>query len=147
MVAFLTNVFHTLETALGRMLRPVRSAKLVLLTWTATRLYEQGKLKEALSVTADALQLARKELGEDHPVTAHNLNSLGVLLQAMGDLAGARPYLEQAVAVRRKVLGQDDPETAASLDNLGSLLFSMGDYPAARPCFEQALSITRKILG
>ncbi|MDH4136601.1 MAG: tetratricopeptide repeat protein, partial [Anaerolineae bacterium] len=45
-----------------------------------------------------------KVLGGEHPDTARSLNNLGFLLQAMGDLAGARPYYERALAIREKVL-------------------------------------------
>ena len=40
-------------------------------------------------------------LGEEHPDTALSLNNLGSLLQAMGDLAGARPYYERALVLQR----------------------------------------------
>jgi len=41
------------------------------------------------------------------------------LLQAMGDLAGARPYYEQALAINREVLGEKHPNTALSLNTWG----------------------------
>jgi hypothetical protein len=68
-------------------------------------------------------------LGPEHPDTATSLNNLGSLLQAQGDLAGARPYYERALAVRERVLGPEHPDTATSLNNLGNLLQDQGTWP------------------
>jgi tetratricopeptide (TPR) repeat protein len=86
-------------------------------------------------------------LGEDHPDTAAVLNNLGGLLKEMGDLAGARPYLEQALAVTRRALGEDHPRTGSSLSSLGVLLRDMGDLAGARPYLEQALAVRLRALG
>lgn len=76
-----------------------------------------------------------------------SLNNLGVLLQAMGDLSGARPYYERALAIQEKVLGPEHPDTARSLNNLANLLQAMGDLRGARPYAERALAIREKVLG
>jgi Tfp pilus assembly protein PilF len=60
-------------------------------------------------------------LGGEHPDTARSLNNLGYLLQAMGDLAGARPYYERALAILRQSLGEDHPHTVTVQNNLDSL--------------------------
>jgi len=44
------------------------------------------------------------------------------LLQAQGDLAGARPLFERTLAIREKALGPEHPNTATSLNNLAYLL-------------------------
>jgi len=69
-------------------------------------------------------------LGPEHPNTATSLHNLAYLLQAQGDLAGARPLFERALAIREKVLGPEHPDTAASLNNLAYLLhwFEKGLY-------------------
>jgi Tetratricopeptide repeat len=63
-------------------------------------------------------------LGPQHPDTALSLNSLGVLLQPQGDLAGAWPYYERALRIFQFRLGQAHPFTQAvqgHLDALASL--------------------------
>ena len=72
-------------------------------------------------------------LGPEHPDTAMSLNNLAGLLQAQGDLAGARPLYERALAIREKVLGPEHPDTAMSLNNLAVLLQAQGDLAGARP--------------
>jgi Tfp pilus assembly protein PilF len=70
-------------------------------------------------------------LGPQHPATATSLNNLGYLLQAMGDLAAARPYYERALAITEQVLGPDHPHTHIVRDNLATLAAaSHGDDPA-----------------
>src|SRR5437764_843300 len=90
------------------------------------QLYEQARYQEAVHLARQMCDLARQALGPDHPDTAASLNNLGGLLQALGDLAGARPYLEQALASLQKARGPDHPDTAASLNNLGGLLQALG---------------------
>jgi len=65
----------------------------------------------------------------------------------MGDLAGARRYLEEALAIFTRVLGPQHPNTAASLNNMGLLLKEMRDLAGARPYLEEALAIWRKEFG
>ena len=96
--------------------------------------------RQVIAVTED-------HFGPDHPETATSLNNLGYLLNAQGDPAGARPYLERALAIREKALGPDHPDTATSLNNLGGLLDTQGDLAGARPYYERALAIREKALG
>ena len=86
-------------------------------------------------------------LGPEHPDTATSLNNLAVLLQAQGDLAGARPLFERALAIREKVLGAEHPDTATSLGNLGRLLRDLGQPDKAEPLFLRAIAVGDKALG
>lgn len=61
------------------------------------RLYQAGRAKEALPLAKRALAIYEKVLGPDHPDVATSLNNLGFLLQAMGDLKGAKLYYERAL--------------------------------------------------
>jgi tetratricopeptide (TPR) repeat protein len=94
-----------------------------------------------------ALAVAEEHFGPDHADTARSLNSLGYLLRAQGDLAGARPYYERALAIRQKAMGLDHPDTATSLNNLGYLLQAQGDLGGARPYYKRALAIRQKAQG
>ena len=75
------------------------------------------------------------------------LSNLGALLDAQGDLAGARPYYERALAVCERVLGPAHPDTANSINNLGYLLRAQGDLAGARPYYERALAVCERVLG
>lgn len=110
-------------------------------------LYDQGKIREALTLAQRALAIRQEVLGEKHPETANSLNNVGFLFRAVGDLTAARPYLEQALAIRKDVLGLKHADTADSLYDLGSLLEDQNNYAAARPLLEQALAIRFEVLG
>jgi len=75
------------------------------------------------------------------------LNNLGALLDAQGDLVGARSYYARALAVRERVLGPEHPDTAGSLNNWGYLLDAQGDLAGARPYYERAVVILILRLG
>ncbi len=49
------------------------------------------------------------------------LNNLGRVLQALGDLAGARAAFERALAICERVLGPEHPNTRNARGNLESL--------------------------
>jgi len=120
----------------------------------AGRLYHTAAYTPALEQARAALQLAA-ELGDQTRRWARAASHTGVYLQAMGEYAAARPYLERALAICEQVLGPKHPDTglslhpdtATSLNNLGALLRSLGDYAAARPCYERALAISEQVLG
>ena len=96
----------------------------------------------------ETLEDVESSLGPEHPDTATSLNNLALLLQAQGDLAGARPLYERALAIREKALGPEHPHTATSLNNLALLLKAQeGDFAGARPLYERALAIREKALG
>jgi hypothetical protein len=52
---------------------------------------------------------------------ARDVNNLGSILQAMGDLAGARAQLERALRICRQFLGEEHPKTVMVRNNLKSL--------------------------
>ncbi len=112
--------------------------------------YRQGPLAAyavAQPLLERALAIREKTLGPDHPGTARSLNNLGAVLQAQGDLEGARTLFERALAINEKVLGPESTHTATALNNLAALLYESGDYQGARSLFERALAINEKVLG
>jgi tetratricopeptide (TPR) repeat protein len=93
---------------------------------------------------ADELDRLDAILMHDKPAAGGSFNNLGQLLQALGDLTGARPLLERALAIREKVLGPEHPDTARSFNNFAQLLQAQGDLAAARPLLERTLMVREK---
>ena len=70
-----------------------------------------------------------------------------MLLQAMGDLMGAHPYLERALAIFEEVFGPTHHHTATSLNNLGVLCYHEGDLQATVNYLQRAFDICLEKLG
>jgi tetratricopeptide (TPR) repeat protein len=111
------------------------------------QLYQQGHYPEALTQAKQALELAEKILGPDHPVTAISMNNLGALYHAMGQYEQALPMWKRALAINEKVLGPEHPETVISVNNLGVLYHAMGQYEQVLPMWKRTLAINEKVLG
>ena len=75
------------------------------------------------------------------------MNNLGGVLQAMGDLEGARAHLERALAINEAAYGPDHPNVAIRVNNLGGVLRDMGDFEGARAHYQRALRIFQQFLG
>src|SRR3972149_4631639 len=79
-----------------------------------TKLYQQGQYAEALMVAEEAVKVAEKTFGKDHPNTATSLNNLAKLYYAQGKYDEAEPRYKQALLIREKALGKDHPDVAQS---------------------------------
>ena len=81
-------------------------------------LWSQGLSRRAVGFNRDAVDVAQRVLGDEHPATLASMNDLAITLDALGDAAGARDLHERALAGRRRVLGDDHPLTHQSINNL-----------------------------
>ena len=121
------------------------------LPWPFTALGEfwsgQGAYAQAEPWFKQCLQVAREQLGEDHPNTATGLNNLANLYREQGRYREAEPLLAQALEISHRVLGEDHPNTATSLNNLANLYRDQGRYREAEPLLAQALEIRCRALG
>src|SRR5262249_33154457 len=76
------------------------------------------------------------------------LHEQGSVLQAQGDLPGARAKLERALEISATVFGTEEhPDVAASLHQLAGVLQAQGDLPGARAKLERALEIKAIVFG
>ena len=113
-------------------------------TW---RLHEQGKYAEALLIAQQALALAERTLGEEHPGTLWNVNELAVLYFHQGRYGEAEPLVKRALAARERVLGKEHPDTLKSLNNLAMLCQTQGRYAEAEPLYRRAIEAFERVLG
>ena len=94
-----------------------------------SQLYQAGKYEQAIPLAEQALTLAKKMYGEEHPAVATSLNNLGLLYSSMGRYEEAERYYEQALAIFKRLLGEEHPHVATSLNNLAGLYQSMCSDP------------------
>ena len=80
---------------------------------------QAGDYAGAEQLARQALALAERAFGPEHPATAVSLNNLANVLQAQGRYGEAEPLHRRALAIREKALGAEHPDTADSLNYLG----------------------------
>jgi tetratricopeptide (TPR) repeat protein len=112
-----------------------------------SRLYQEGRYQQAISVAQELCDLTEDNLGAQHPDFAASLNNLAELYRAVGDHEAALPLAREALEVYSAALGEQHPDFATGLNNLAGLYRDMGDYAAALPLLRQALEVRRAALG
>ncbi len=83
----------------------------------------------------------------DFPEKARLQNNLALVLQDLGDYAGARDLLEKALRSDEQNFGPDHPTTAVSYSNLAAVLHALGDYAGARDLLEKAVRSDERNFG
>jgi hypothetical protein len=87
-------------------------------------------------------------LAESDEQRSSLLHDLGSLLQAQGDLPGARAKLERALEIKAHVYGsRDHYSTAISEMNLGFIIFEQGNTARAIELLVHAYQVFRSQLG
>jgi len=74
-------------------------------------------------------------------------NNLGVTLQTMGDLTGARAAFQQARATWTIIGAEESPDALNTLNNLAAIETLTGRPAAAQPLFAEAIRIRRSLFG
>ncbi|RDW89523.1 hypothetical protein BP6252_01555 [Coleophoma cylindrospora] len=93
-----------------------------------------------------ALELRKKEFGEQNRATLVSMNEIGLALDNQGRYDEAEPMYRQTLQLSEKVLGKEHPSTLTSMNNLAALLRSQGRYDEAEPMYRQALQLSEKAL-
>jgi len=106
----------------------------------------RGRPKEGRQLYTQALTLARKAHGGEHPFVALVLLDSGFAADQQGDSDEAEALYKQALAVGEKALGPEHVDVAQTLHNLGVLYVDQGRYDEAEPFYKRALEARKKIL-
>ena len=94
-----------------------------------------------------ALEIDKRELGDDHPRLAIDLSNLAIVAQNMGDLKLAESLCRGAIDRNERAFGDLHPETAAAKENYGLLLQREGKLTEAEPLLRQALATKLVLYG
>jgi tetratricopeptide (TPR) repeat protein len=94
-----------------------------------------------------ALEIDKRELGDDHPRLAIDLSNLAIVAQNMGDLKLAESLCREAIDRNERAFGDRHPETAAAKENYGLLLQREGKLTEAEPLLRQALATKLALYG
>lgn len=88
-----------------------------------------------------ALDIWRRNFGDEDLRTAKSLNNLALLYQDEGRFSEALRLQEQALSIREKKLHRSDPSLAVSLNNLAGLYRREHQFEKAEGYYQRALVI------
>ncbi|CAN5701179.1 hypothetical protein BH09PLA1_BH09PLA1_31240 [soil metagenome] len=106
-----------------------------------------GLVDLALVHAQAALEIRRKNLGDDHPDTLEAMTNVALYMQYQGNSSGAEPLYRQVVARSEATLGPEHRETLRRRFNLATLLQDQGKFVEAEKVHRQILDARRRTLG
>jgi serine/threonine-protein kinase len=106
-----------------------------------------GLYDRAVQSLDDALEIRRRNPGENSLEFAESLSNLASMLLYRAELDRAEPLLRQALDLRRELAGEESVEVAECLHLWATLLAAKGEYQAAEPLFRRALEFRSELLG
>jgi len=107
--------------------------------------YKAGRLEQARTTLASAIECEEETLGALHPSVATSLMGLAGVHYAEGNHDAAMLVAERALDLQRRTLGTEHPEVAASLTNVAGLLVSMGRHEEAKKALEESARIWESV--
>ncbi len=113
----------------------------------AMPLRDDGKMEEASASLAEAVDLAERLLGPEHPELALLKTEWGMLLHVMRERERALKLLLEALEVRLRALGPDHLETGHSYHSLAYLHGERRECEQAVKYYRHALRIHMGALG
>ena len=115
---------------------------------TMGRVYQSlGLYQRAAQLLEKALDIARSNLGSEHPDVAKYELALAWLYRFQGRGKEAIPLCRSALAIMEKTPGTAPTDVARALHTMAVLLRDKGDYEEARTLFEKSRAIYEKALG
>jgi tetratricopeptide (TPR) repeat protein/MinD-like ATPase involved in chromosome partitioning or flagellar assembly len=118
-----------------------------LLNRAGSYLWARGQFVEAEPMFRQAVQIMEGALGPSDPGTAHTLNNLAVVYEALGRYAEAEALYQQVMAIYEKALGPEHPDVATNLNNLALLYYAQARLSEAEEMFQRAVRLREKVLG
>lgn len=112
-----------------------------------TALMSSGDLAGAESTFVEAIEVARRVAGDDHPSIATCRENLGNVYFQQGKLDLTARNLELVLAMRRRALGDDSEPVARTLTNMGAVYSRLGKFPDAEAKYREAIPRLTERLG
>jgi eukaryotic-like serine/threonine-protein kinase len=109
-------------------------------------LIDFGEYKKARPHLERALDVQRRELGEDDPQTLATMHHLGHCLYRL-DRVEAAPLLARTLAVRKRVLGEEHGDTLLTARLAAVYYANHGRYEEAESLLRRTLETRRRVFG
>ncbi|HSF40994.1 MAG TPA: serine/threonine-protein kinase [Thermoanaerobaculia bacterium] len=123
------------------------AARSEVLKQLAGLLYQEGDYAEAARVARQAIVLAERGYGSEHPQVANLHSNLGIFLLMAGRKEEALAASLQGLEIRRKALAPGHPDLARSYNTLGNIYSDMGRPELALENYRLAFEIFRDRYG
>ena len=94
-----------------------------------------------------ALEMTRRERGENHPFYASNLHNFGLTLLDRGVLQEAEAKFTEAIEKRTLIYGRVNNYTANSINMMGRVRQQQGRLEEAAPYFQESFDIHVQLQG
>jgi serine/threonine protein kinase/Tfp pilus assembly protein PilF len=107
----------------------------------------QGHYQKAEDPSIKALELYRRQLGNNDYITLQWMRNLGELYRDMGRYDEAEKLLREALDGWRDAWGAEHPETLRTSTVLGWLCYSQGRYDEAQSLFNKTLKMARNVVS
>lgn len=111
------------------------------LTDKAITLYQQRKHAQAIKVAREALEVAKKTFGPEHPNVAESMDNLATYLTADGNYQEAEALYLQSLALIEKNFGPKSGYLAIFLNYLADFYVKIGKPEEAKKYQERAKAI------
>lgn len=111
------------------------------------KFFAAGKYPESVEAFNQSLAVRKKLLPADDPKIAQVLNSLGLVLQYVGDDENAEIDLKKAIEIYTKAHGADDMTLASGYSNLSQIYRNRGEIGAAEEVMVRSVEIRGKKMG
>ncbi len=105
----------------------------------AAMLKNAGQFAASESLGQEALQIERRKLGNENPVTIGQMFNLADVLEKLGRDAEAEKLMQETWEHEVKVFGLDHPQTARSSYELAQWAAHRGDREKALTLLQQAV--------
>ncbi len=124
--------------------------------WRAAGLFQRALIRSASPVPfgpdpvaqlKEALEIADRSLGRDHPYNALILHELARSLEEKKDDTGAEKYYRECLRVARATVGLGHPKAAIAVASLARLLGRTNRGAEADVLFDELLTAHRKRFG
>ncbi|KAK2789171.1 hypothetical protein FQN53_002396 [Emmonsiellopsis sp. PD_33] len=122
-------------------------ARLDLLQMTAFFLNWQGRNNHAEGLLLEAVPLAKRILGEEHPVTLGIMDHLADVYYRQGQLGKAEELGTHTLKSRKKVLGPEHKYTLRGMELLARIWTEQQKFNEAQELGTQVLDMQKGIMG
>lgn len=107
--------------------------------------YGAGRFSETIPMHKQAIVIAEKALGRDHPTTIKRIEDCGHILSITGHTEEAKTYFERALAAQKRVIAKKKKVPVDDVATLAGLYLYTEQFDKAETVYKQVLEMREKL--